>query len=241
MYQYYTNLIFNFNEKKVLIFLPQYRLRASCKSCHQRQWLCSADGNYVENYPRPPQSESKFWGKKTKISCYSLWIKACKHVNTEQHIVTTFCSWIVSFYIIITCHLLDTECRRRGIDWVTAQKSRCLLHGTLVWYEYDLTITKVMQLYVHCLCTVHYFRPTDIKWPTIHQLHFNIIRHTCTMNYQPIYTIPDCLTRYKGTWDLLLTEIKLKIRVTLYSIGTYQQPVPWHPSRWGLFLGFVPA
>lgn len=67
--------------------------------------------------------------------------------------------------------------------------------------------------------------------------------HTCTMIYQPIFTIPDCLTRCKGTWDLLLTEIKLKFRVTLYSTcpGTYQQPVPWHPSRWGLFLGFVPA
>lgn len=152
----------------------------------------------------------------------------------------------MSFYIIITCHLLGTECRRRGIDWVTAQKSRCLLHGTLVLYEYDLTITKVMQSYVHCSCssehTVHYFRPTNTKRPNIHQLHFNII-HVHVQWIITIFKIPDCLTRYRGIWDILLTEIKLKIRVTLHSTcpGTYQQPVPWHPSRWGLFLGFVPA
>lgn len=86
------------------------------------------------------------------------------------------------FISVITCHLLGTECKRRGKDWVTVQKSRCLLHGILVWCEYDLSGTKNMQLYdcvifmFHCThFALHYFRPTDIKWPNNHQMHFNII------------------------------------------------------------------
>lgn len=51
---------------------------------------------------------------------------------------------------------------------------------------------------------------------------------TCTFQYHsihhPIFKIPDCLTKYKGTWDLLSTEIKLEWERPEYKVHVRYLP-----------------